>query len=109
MACDLIRARHGGLMLHALRSVLLNIGEDAGRPDADRAAGAIRGEWPGEDPRGAMLAAADLLDLAGADLPVFGLAGGWAHDLARELRRRALGMRVESETPTNDAPNDDEP
>jgi hypothetical protein len=97
--CADIRREHAEAMLTAIGDVLHNIAEDADCDEAADAEDILNGAsdpWVGEDPRGALFVAADLLDLAGADL---GSGGGWAHDLARELRRRALGWRppVEAE------------
>ena len=88
---EALRRDHAPEMLGAIRDVLANIAEDADNLDADRMFRAVGDRMLTEDPRGAMLAAADLLDLAGADWPVVGRDRRFAdtlHNMAATLRAR---------------------
>jgi len=88
---DAMRRDHADEMLGAIRDVLANIAEDAESLDADRMYRAVDDKMLTEDPRGAMLAAADMLDLAGADWPVVGRDRRFAdtlHNMAATLRAR---------------------
>lgn len=94
MNVEQIRRGNASGMLDAIRSVLQNLEEDADSLDAGRACRALPNEWDGnEDPRGAMYAAADLLDMAGADWAVVG-DGGWLHDMAATLRVKAASVVI---------------
>ena len=95
MTTDKIRRDNAAGMLEAIRSVLQNIEEDADSLDAGRACRALPNEWDGtEDPRGAMYAAADLLDLAGADWAAVARGGAWLHTMAERLRAKAGGLVI---------------
>ena len=88
---EALRRDHADEMIGAIRDVLANIAEDAESLDADRMYRAVGDKMLTEDPRGAMLAAADLLDLAGADWPVVGRDKRFSdtlHNMAATLRAR---------------------